>query len=68
MRATINNHPRMEQPSRRVARDAMRRLLTARRNAATALAAAMAAGPALPASAYAAPPTTNEIRIGNTTP
>ncbi len=50
-------------------RDGLRRLFAApRRSAATALVLATMAGVAMGARAYAAPPTSNEIRIGVTAP
>ncbi|MFG3593935.1 ABC transporter substrate-binding protein [Bradyrhizobium sp. RDI18] len=60
---------RMEQLSWASARDAMRRLnIIPRRNAAAALVLAAMAGSMMSDQTYAAPPGSNEIRIGNTAP
>ncbi|WP_083754657.1 ABC transporter substrate-binding protein [Bradyrhizobium murdochi] len=60
---------RMEQLSWASARDAMRRFnIIPRRNAAAALVLAAMAGSMMSDQAYAAPPGSNEIRIGNTAP
>ncbi|WP_245320013.1 ABC transporter substrate-binding protein [Bradyrhizobium sp. LMTR 3] len=60
---------RMEQLSWVSACDAMRRLnIIPRRNAAAALVLAAMAGSMMSDQAYAAPPGSNEIRIGNTAP
>ncbi len=69
MRAGFNNHWRMGQASGQGARDAVRRFFnTPRRSAAMALAVAALAGSALSARVYAAPPASNEIRVGITAP
>ncbi len=69
MRAGFNNHWRMGQASGQAARDAVRRFFnTPRRSAAMALAVVALAGSALSARVYAAPPASNEIRVGITAP
>ena len=69
MRAEVDTRRRMGQLSGSSARDAMRWLFTApRRSAATALVFAAMAGSAFAERVYAAPPGSNEIRIGNTAP
>ncbi|WP_347337071.1 ABC transporter substrate-binding protein [Bradyrhizobium retamae] len=70
MGATIGiTRGRMEPLSWASARDAMRRLnIIPRRNAAAALVLAAMAGSMMSDQAYAAPPGSNEIRIGNTAP
>jgi branched-chain amino acid transport system substrate-binding protein len=60
---------RMDQSSWASVRDAIRRLnITPQRNAAAALVLAAMAGSMMSDRAYAAPPGSNEIRIGNTAP
>jgi branched-chain amino acid transport system substrate-binding protein len=69
MRALIDTRWAAAQLSGSVARDALRRLFTApRRSAVTALVLAAMAGSAISDQVYAAPPGSNEIRIGNTAP
>ena len=69
MRAGFDNRWRMGQMPGSVARDAVRRFFTASwRSAAMALAVAAMAGSAVTDRVYAAPPGSNEIRIGNTAP
>jgi branched-chain amino acid transport system substrate-binding protein len=69
MRATIDPRRRMEQLSRSGAGEAIRRLFAApRRNAVAALVLAAMAGSAMSDRVHAAPPASNEIRIGNTAP
>ena len=69
MRATIDPRRPMEQMFQSGAGEAIRRLFAApRRNAAAALALAAMAGSVMSDRAYAAPPASNEIRIGNTAP
>ena len=71
MRAGFDNRWRMGQMPWSVARDAVRRFFTAPwRSAAAAMALAVAAmaGSAVTDRVYAAPPGSNEIRIGNTAP
>ena len=69
MRAGFDNRWRMGQMPWSVARDAVRWFFTTpRRSAAMALAVAAMAGSAVTDRVYAAPPGSNEIRIGNTAP
>ena len=69
MRARFDNRRRMGQMSGSGPRDALRRFFTAPwRSAATTLVVAAMAGSALSARVYAAPPTSNEIRVGVTAP
>ena len=68
MRASTDSRRQIEQISRSLAGEAVRRIFAApRRSAATALVLATMAGPAF-GQGQAAAPGANEIRIGNTVP